>query len=87
MAFTTPFTKLDYANCFKYPAVANNLSLRIAFRSLEKHHTTEYYLLIIQQIIGYLRCMCDMQIITNEVFNDCVQDLHYMWDTLKANQK
>lgn len=81
------FTKLDYANCSKYPAVANNPTLTTAFRSLEKQNTTENYMLIIQQIIGYLRCMCDMQIISNAVFNDCVQDLHYMRDTLKANQK
>lgn len=80
------FTKLDYANCMKYPEVANNATMKIAFNSLTMERPKENQQLIIQQIIGYLRCMCDMKIISHNVFNDCVADMHYMRDELKKGK-
>lgn len=80
----TCFTKLDFANCLKYTAVANNVTLKTAFANLERENTRENHKLICQQIIGYLRCMCDLKIIDNNTFNDCVGDLHYMKSVLKG---
>ena len=80
----TCFTKLDFANCLKYTAVANNVTLKTAFANLERENTRENHKLICQQIIGYLRCMCDLKIIENNTFNDCVGDLRYMKSVLKG---
>lgn len=80
-------TKLDYANCIKYPEIANNITLKTAFENLTRENTTENHTLICQQIIGYLRCMCDMKMISHNVFNDCVADLHYIKHELKKENK
>ena len=80
------FTRLDFANCIKYSEVANNATMKIAFDSLTMERPKANQLLIIQQIIGYLRCMCDMKIISHNVFNDCIADLHYMRDELKKGE-
>ena len=80
------FTKLDYANCIKYPQISDNATLKIAFDSLTMDRPKANQLLIIQQIIGYLRCMCDLKIISHNVFNDCVADLHYMRNELKKGE-
>ena len=80
------FTKLDYANCLKYTAVANNETLKTAFANLERENTRENHMLICQQIIGYLRCMCDLKIIDANIFNDCVGDLRYMKSVLKIGE-
>ena len=82
----TCFTKLDFANCTKYTVVANNVTLKTAFASLERENTKENLLLICQQIIGYLRCMCDLKIIDANIFNDCVGDLRYMKSVLKRGE-
>ena len=76
-------TKLDYANCIKYPEIANNATLKTAFESLTRENTIENHMLICQQIIGYLRCMCDMEIISHNTYNDCLLDLHYIKNELK----
>ena len=81
---TMTFTKLDYANCLKYTAVANNATLKTAFANLERENTRQNHMLICQQIIGYLRCMCDLKIIDNNTFNDCVGDLRYIKSVLKG---
>ena len=82
----TCFTKLDFANCLKYTAVANNETLKTAFANLERENTRENHMLICQQIIGYLRCMCDLKIIDANIFNDCVGDLRYMKSVLKRGE-
>lgn len=58
------FTKLDYSNCLKYPEVANNKTLATALSDLGRENSKENHLLICQQIIGYLRCMYDLKIIS-----------------------
>lgn len=80
------FTKLDYANCIKYPNVTNNATLKAAFESLGRKNTKENHMLICQQIIGYLRCMCDLKIISHNIFYDCVEDLHYIKSVLKEQK-
>lgn len=79
------FTKLDYSNCLKYSEVANNKTLATAFRNLERENTKSNHLLICQQIIGYLRCMYDLKIISAGVYNDCVADLHYIKSELQRS--
>lgn len=76
-------TKLDFANCMKYPEVAKNATLQSAFSNLLRENTAEAHTLICQQIVGYLRCMFDLRIIPVAVFNDCVQDLHYIKNAIK----
>ena len=78
------FTKLDYVNCLKYPEVANNATIKSALESLGRENTRENHMLICQQIIGYLRCMCDLKIISHNIYNDCVGDLRYIKNTLKG---
>ena len=80
------FTKLNYANCIKYPEIANNATLKTAFENLTRENTAENHTLICQQIIGYLRCMRDLKIIEPAVFNDCVRDLHYIKNMLKEEK-
>lgn len=72
------FTKLDFANCTKYSEIANNSTIKAAFKSLIRENTKENHLHTINQIIGYLRCMCDLKIISHTTFNDCIFDLRYM---------
>lgn len=72
------FTKLDFANCTKYSEIANNATIKAAFKSLVRENTRENHLRTINQIIGYLRCMCDLKIISHTTFNDCIFDLRYM---------
>ena len=78
------FTLLDYANCLKYPEIANNATIKSALESLGRENTRENHMLICQQIIGYLRCMCDLKIISHNIYNDCVGDLRYIKNTLKG---
>ena len=35
------FTKLDFANCTKYSEVANNATIKAAFKSLVRENTIE----------------------------------------------
>ena len=77
-------TKLDFANCTKYPEIVNDPTLQTLFTSLlSENATQEAQKLICQKIIEYLRYMCDLRIIPVAVFNDCVQDLHYIKNTIK----
>lgn len=81
-------TQLDFANCTKYPEVANEPTLQTLFTSLlSENATPEAKILICQKIIEYLRCMCDLKIIPVAVFNDCVQDLHYIKNAIKEVNK
>ena len=58
--------------------IANNATIKAAFKSLIRENTRENHLRTINQIIGYLRCMCDLKIISHTTFNDCIFDLRYM---------
>ena len=83
----TKFTKLDYANCLKYPEVANNKTLQIAFESLTRENTRPNHLIKCYTIVGYLKCMCDLKIISHNVFNDCIEDLHYITNEIIKSAK
>ena len=77
-------TKLDFANCMKYPEVANESTLQTLFTSLlSENATAEAKIIICQQIIDYLRCMYDLKMIPVEVLNDCTQDLRYIKNAIK----
>ena len=78
------FTKLDYANCLKYPTVSNNVTIKSALDFLGMENAKENHIAICQQITGYLRCMYDLKIIDAFVFNDCIADLKYIRSVLKG---
>lgn len=78
MSKYTQFTKLDFFNITKYEEIRNNETIQTVLENLQRKNTPKNHLLVCQQLIGYLRCMLDMEIIDNNVYNDVLGDIKYM---------
>jgi hypothetical protein len=82
MSIVISFTKMDVFNILKYKELRENQTIQAALDSLEMTNSKANHLRICDQILGYVRCMMDMKLIPNGVFNDVALEIRYLRSVL-----
>lgn len=84
---TLSFTSLDLANLEKYSIFHTNETLKISLENLQYSNIAENHMKLFHQLIGYLRCMKDMDIIENKLYDELEDEIFFLMEELKRMVK
>lgn len=81
------FTALDLSNLSKWEMFHNNETLKTVLESLQRENSVENHILILQQLVGYLRCMMDMNAIEKNTYIILAEEIRFLKSEIKRIER